>query len=172
MKFSLSRIILLLLLSAAGAIAQMQDVQISATRLKLDETKERPGGPVTITTKEIVYKVTVQNKTFKTLSDIEVKYMIFYEVPHPGTNEKPSDEIHKGSGKLTSIEGNRSATFDTTPIKLSAETLDGGWVYSGGVSHKTKDRVTGVWFRAYAGGKLIGEYANPTTVAKRNDWKE
>ncbi len=153
-------------------VAQAQDLQISATRQKLDETKERPGGPFTITTKEIVYKATVLNRTFKTISDIEVKYMIFYEVPHPGSDERPSDEIHKGVAKLVSIEGNRSATFNTTPIKLSSETLDGGWTYGTGASNKTKDRVTGVWFRAYAGGKMVGEYINPSTISKKNDWKE
>lgn len=36
----------------------------------------------------------------------------------------------------------------------------------------SKDSVAGIWFRAYAGGKLIGEYANPSTVTKKFDWKE
>ncbi|MGB7793244.1 MAG: hypothetical protein WBL39_18765 [Terrimicrobiaceae bacterium] len=55
---SVYRVFVLLLTISAGAVAQFHDVQISASPRKLDEQKNRQGGNVTVTTKEIVYKVT------------------------------------------------------------------------------------------------------------------
>jgi hypothetical protein len=44
--------------------------------------KELPGN-ITITTKEIAYTVTVENRTFKPIDELQVKYMTFYLDPNP-----------------------------------------------------------------------------------------
>jgi Zn-dependent alcohol dehydrogenase len=151
--------------------AQLRDIEIRVARTKLDEAKER-GGNKTITTKEVAYKVTVQSKTFKAISQIDVKYMIFYTAPQAGSTEKPSVLSHQGTETLTNIGGNSSVTFETKPFKLVTEDLDAGWYYTTGGANRAKDAVAGVWIRAYADGKLIGEYANPSTTSKKYDWKE
>ena len=73
---SVYRVFVLLLAISAGAVAQFHDVQISASPRKLDEQKNRQGGNVTVTTKEIVYKVTLENRSFKAAPQLQVKYMI------------------------------------------------------------------------------------------------
>jgi hypothetical protein len=66
MRKSASEVFAILLAISTSAVAQLYDVQISATPRKLDEQKDRQGSNVTVTTKEIAYKVTVENRTFKT----------------------------------------------------------------------------------------------------------
>ena len=161
----------LLLLAVATAPAQMSDVQFNVTRKKLDEQKEREGGNTTVITKEICYKVDVQNRTFKDIPELTVKYMIFYEAPQGGTNEVV-EAFHKGSETITALQGNDKTTFETKPFKLTTEQLDGGWYYTTGAKNKAKDRVAGIWLKAFAGDKMVGEYVNPSTLSKKNTWKE
>lgn len=171
MRKSVSKLLLIFSMVATPAFAQFEDVRLSATPKKLDEQKDRQGN-VTVTTKEIAYTVTVENRSFKTISELQIKYMIFYLDPKPGSTEKPLEAFHKGSETLTDFASNRTLTFETAPLKLVKEELDSGWYYGSGGSGRSKDRVTGVWIRAYANGDLVGEYSNPTTIAKKREWKE
>jgi hypothetical protein len=172
MKNSTLRALLLLVAMATSAVAQLNDIQISASPRKLDEQRDRQGGKVTVTTKEIAYRVTVENRTFKAIPELQVKYMIFYVDPKPDSNEKPIETYHKGSETLTDLASYRTTTFETKPLKLTKEELDAGWYWVGRGSSRTKDRVTGVWIRAYSNGNIVGEYSNPTTVSKKREWKE
>ncbi len=156
---------------AFPAFAQLQDVQITAAKKKLDEQKQR-GENVTVTTKEIVYNVTVQNKRFKTMPEVQVKYMIFLSDEQAGSTERAVATSHRGSEILKDLASNATVTFETKPFKLTTEDLDGGWSYNSGAAARARDKVHGIWIRAYAEGKIIGEYANPTTLSKKNDWKE
>ena len=172
MRNSTFQVFVLLVAIAASAGAQLNDIQISASPRKLDEQKDRQGGNVTVTTKEIAYRITVENRTFKTIPELQVKYLVFYVDPKPDSNEKPIEVCHKGSETLTDLASNRAAAFETKPLKLTKEELDAGWYWTGSVSSRLKDRVTGVWIRAYSNGNLLGEYSNPTTVSKKREWKE
>jgi hypothetical protein len=162
----------LLVLISSCAMGQLFDVQISASPRKLDEQRGRQQGNLTITTKEIAYKVTVENRTFKTMPELLLKYMIFYVDPKPGTDQKPIEAFHTGSEMLHDLASNRATTFETTPIKLIKEELDPGWYWVGSGKSRSKDRVTGVWIRAYSNDKLVGEYSNPTSISKTREWKE
>jgi hypothetical protein len=169
---SVFRVFFLLLTISACALGQLYDVQISASPRKLDEQKNRQGGNVTVTTREIVYKVTLENRSFKNLPQLQVKYMIFYADPKPANNEKPVEAYQTGSETLADLASHRSATFETKPLKLTKEELDAGWYWVGSGKSRLKDRVTGVWIRAYSNGNIVGEYSNPTTVSKKREWKE
>ena len=166
------RVFFLLLPISTCAVGQLHDVQISASPRKLDEQKNRQGGNATVTTKEIVYKVTLENRSFKVVPQLQVKYMIFYADPKPDSNEKPVEAYQTGNETLADLASNRSATFETKPLKLSKEELDAGWYWVGSGKSRFKDRVTGVWIRAYSNGNIVGEYSNPTTVSKKREWKE
>ena len=157
---------------SASAIAQLQDIKISAVPKKIDEQKDRPKGNLTVTTKEIAYKVSVENRTFKTIPQLEVKYIIYYVDSNPGSKEKRIESLRKGSEAVADLAANRTTTFETKPLKLTKEELDAGWYWVGSGSSRVKDRVTGVWIRAYSNGALLGEYCNPTTVAKKNEWQD
>ena len=89
MRKSAPQVFAILVVISTSAVAQLYDVQISATTRKLDEQKDRQGDKVTVTTREIAYRVTVENRTFKTIPELQMKYMIFYVDPKPGSREKP-----------------------------------------------------------------------------------
>jgi hypothetical protein len=172
MNRSLLQLSLILVTLSTSAVAQLYDLQITATPKKIDQQKSRKGEHATVTTKEMAYIVMVENRSFKSFDDLTVKYMIFYADSQPGKSAKPIEAHHKGSEKLSNLTTHRKAQFETAPFKLEKEELDGGWFYHGGGDGRAKDRVTGVWVRAYADGKLVGEYANPSTVAKTREWKD
>ena len=172
MNRSVIQLLMILVAMSSSAMAQLYDVQISATPKKIDQQKSRKGEHATVTTKEMAYIVTVENRSFKTFDELNVKYMIFYADSQPGRTEKPIEAHHKGSETLRNLSTYRKAQFETTPFKLEKEELDGGWYYTSGGDGRARDRVTGVWVRAYANGNLVGEYANPSTVAKNREWKD
>jgi hypothetical protein len=56
---------------------------------------------------------------------------------------------------------------------LDKASLDAGWYFANGASAKSRDKVVGIWFKAFdSAGKQIGEYINPTTLTKKQKWKE
>lgn len=171
MRDIFAQILVGMMLITSLAQAQLQDVQISATRKKLDEQKSR-GSNETVTNTEIAYNVTVTGRSFKPLPDVEIKYMIFYEDAEPGSKEKPTLRHVKGKELVGTLENNRPVTFETSPVKLGKTELDGNWYYGSGASNRAKDAVAGLWFRAYSAGKLVGEYVNPSSLPKKTDWKE
>ncbi len=162
--------LLIILVSAATSGAQLYDVQISVTPKKIDQQKSRKGEHATVITKEMAYIVKVENRSFKTFGELNVKYMIFYADSQPGRTEKPIEAHHKGSETLRNLSTYRTAQFETAPFKLEKEELDGGWYYASGGDGRAKDRVKGVWVRAYVDGNLVGEYANPSTITKSREW--
>jgi hypothetical protein len=172
MSRSVIKLLILLVSVATSAVAQLYDVQISVTPKKIDQQKSRKGEHATVTTKEMAYIVKVENRSSKTFGELNVKYMIFYADSQPGRSEKPIEAHHKGSETLRNLSTYRTAQFETASFKLEREELDGGWYYPSGGDGRAKDRVTGVWVRAYADGNLVGEYANPSTITKNREWKD
>lgn len=155
----------------SSAMAQLSDVDITASRKKLDEQKSHEGDKTSVT-KEVVYAITLESHSFKPLTGLQVKYMIFYQDQQPGSTGKPMTAFHKGVETLAGLGVHETTTFDTTSFKLTTTELDAGWYYASGASGRAQDRVTGVWVRVYSEGKLVGEYANPPGTSKKNTWKE
>ncbi len=167
--FSLIGWMVLGIASSSGALS---DVEIKITRQKLGEEIDRKSSMAErVATKEIVYNIIVQSKTFKQLSNLDAKYMIFYYDSQPGSNSKPTEKSQSGTEKITALAGNRFVEFQTKPLTLTTVTLDGNWYYGSGASNQSKDRVSGVWVRVYSEDKLVGEYASPSSITKR-DWKD
>jgi len=160
-------------LSLSSASAALSDIEIKVTREKLGEEVDRKTSKAErVATKEILYKITIQSKTFKQLSNLEAKYMVFYYDSKPGSNYDPEEKSQSGSEKIIALASNRSVEFETKSITLTSVSLDGGWVYTTGASNKSKDRVSGVWVRVFGeDGTLVGEYANPSSITKRI-WKD
>lgn len=170
-------VLLFLFLASVSAIAPsthaaLADVEIKVARQKLDQDISRKDGDTRVEVKEIIYNVTVQSKTFKTLNDIEVKYMIFYYDSQFGSRERPTEKSQSGGEKIAVLTGNTSVDFQTKSITLTTESLDGNVIWANGASSKSKDRVSGMWIRAFSkDGAVVGEYASPSSVTKR-DWKD
>lgn len=155
----------------SGAFAALPLVEIKADKEKLGEEKSRELNAITINKKEVIYNVSITSKTAKPLSDLEVKYMIFYLDFEPSEPEKPTETSKTGMLAIKNLPGNQSVVLKTDPLTLTSATLDGNKYWVNGASNSAKDKITGVWIRVYMGTELVGEYANPSTIAKRQTWK-
>lgn len=172
MKKIVTTLFSVLLLTSAAALA-LDEVTILPTRKKLDEDKSRPSGPISAKTKEISYTVKVTSRSFAELQGVTVKYNIFYEDSELGSKQAPDVKVISGSEILPTLLTNKPVEFVTKSVELTQQALDPGWYFAGGAKSTSRDKVVGLWFKAFnAEGKQIGEYANPTTVQKKLKWKE
>jgi len=151
----------------------LDDIQIVPTRKKLDEEKARTSSNTSVQSKQIAYSVKVTSRVFKELQNVTIKYNIFYEAAQLGSTAKPEVKTASGSESFPSLLTNKSVEFDTEAVQLDNAALDGGWYFSGGGKSVAKDKVVGIWFKAFdADGKTIGEYFNPSSVPQKRKWKE
>jgi hypothetical protein len=170
----------LFLLLAAAALSLVpatsmgiDSIKILPTPVKLDSSREVNKGNANVETKEIAYTVKVTSSSFSEVTDTTVKYNIFYEVSELGRKGDPDIKLSTGSHLIPSLLTNKSVEFETDRIKLEKTTLDSGWYFGNGASSKTRDKVVGVWFKAFdSTGKQIGEYINPTTLSNKQKWKD
>jgi len=164
-------VLVLTLTIASSARAEMFDVNITTARKKLDEQKSSSGDTTSVT-KEVAYTITLESHSFKPMTGLQVKYMVFYQDQQPGNIGKPITAFNKGTATLAGLGVHETATVDTTSFKLTTTELAAGYYYVSGANGRSQDRVTGIWVRVYSEGKLVGEYANPPATAKKNTWKE
>lgn len=172
MRTFLALIACLLVLAVADAAA-MDDIQMLPTRIKLDDSKKREKGNTTVESKDIAYCVKVTSRSFKEVNDVTIKYNIFYAVADFGSTAEPDVKVSTGSHSFPSLITNKPVEFETDAIKLEKASLDGNWFFSSGASGQARDKVVGVWLKAFdSTGKQIGEYTNPSTVSKKQKWKD
>ncbi len=151
----------------------MHDVSFTASRKRLDYSKERNGVNTVVEEKEIVYTVKATSKSFRDLTDVVIKYNILYEEEEHGSTDKPKVQQLTGKKVFPLMLTNKAVEFDTDAITLSQAKLASNWYFETGASRRAKDRVVGLWFRAFdSEGKLIGEYINPSTLDRKYGWKE
>jgi len=172
MKIIMYAVLVAMSVSGIPALA-MDDVEITAARKKLDSSKDKPAAGITTEEKAIIYVATVENTAFKPLENVTVKYNIFYEDVELGSTAKPVVKSIKGARAFASILRSDKVEFDTEAITLGNDSLGGNYYFANGGESRARDKVVGVWFKAFdAVGKVIGEYANPSTVSKKQTWKD
>jgi len=109
------------------------------------------------------YTVTIQNQSFKDISGVDIKYIVYYKVEQEGS--KVTKEKHQdGSATAAVLQNNGNFVFDTDPIQLVRSQLEGGFYYPNGGRVRARDSITGIWIRLYQGGTMIGEYADPPSL--------
>ncbi|MEI6070696.1 MAG: hypothetical protein WCS31_02805 [Verrucomicrobiae bacterium] len=164
---------LIALVSGPACGLAFDDIQILPARKKLEEDSARTEKNISIKTKQIVYSVKVTNSSFKEIQNATIKYNIFYQDAQLGSKAEPEVRIASGSESFPSLLSNKAVEFDTKAIELSEGKLDAGWYFTGGGKSSSRDKVVGVWFKAFnAEGKQIGEYTNPSSVTQKRKWTE
>jgi hypothetical protein len=162
-----------LLLVGVAESRALDDIKILPTPVKLDSVRETGKGNTNIESKKIAYTVKVTSSSFSEIQNVAVKYNIFYQVSELGQKGDPEVKVSAGSHTFPSLLTNRPQEFETDPIRLDKASLDAGWYFANGASAKSRDKVVGVWFKAFdSTGKKIGEYINPSTLTNKRKWKE
>jgi hypothetical protein len=122
------------------------------------------------------YTVTVENKTFKPLNDMEVKYIIFSKHEKLGVKGPAHKQHDTGTYTIKQIAANDKATFNTSTVELTKATLVGSgntyYYFANGAKPKAQDSLTGLWIRIYQNGTLFAEFANPAVLTTNEQWVE
>jgi hypothetical protein len=58
-------------------------------------------------------------------------------------------------------------TVNTSEIELTEASVNANFIPIRGTRRKVKDDILGIWVRVMKDGKVMAEYANPSTVTKR-----
>lgn len=145
------------------------DFEIHVQPQKLGENSK--SGNTTASAKELwLYEVTVENKSFKPLSGVEVKYVLFYKPEKLGVRTEEKLSRTKGTAPITELRSHEKQTFKTETVELQHTQLINDYYYPTGGRQAAQDRLSGIWIRIFQNGQQIGEYANPTNLM-REKWE-
>jgi hypothetical protein len=152
---------------AHGLVAGNMDLEIHCTPKKLDaDVKKGSDGGVNKTKEHWVYEVTVENKTFKEISSLDVTYVIFYQHEELGVKAAPTPKRQNGNLMIPELKPHEKKSITTGPVELSKSNLVGGWMYPSGAKPGVQDMLSGLALRVYQNGQQFAEYANPPNLAK------
>lgn len=144
-------------------------VQISAQKKHGEVVKGAVGeaGTRAKSTNRQSYVITIQNRTQGELTNLAVDYIVFVE--RQKLAQKKGDEtVQRVTGTKTLDSLAREPQVMTTEVvTLVTENLVGAYHYGSGGRIKSEDSLIGVWVRVSQDGKIIGEYALPTTAMNR-----
>jgi len=122
------------------------------------------------------YSVSVENQGFSDLSDLQVKYIIFYKHEELGVKGPGQMKTRTGTCTIDKIASLDKTSFDTESVTLTKASLVGpvgGYSYFGnGAKSSVADTLTGLWVRIYKDGNLFAEYAYPAGLTSSETWQE
>jgi hypothetical protein len=128
------------------------------------------GGGTNRTKENWVYDLTIENKTFKELDGVEVKYAIFFNKEKLGVKAAPTAEHQNGTITIPVLKPHEKQSFSTDSIELDKANLVGEWHYVNGAKPGAHDTLVGLVVRIFQNGQPFAEYANPTTLL-REKWE-
>ena len=143
------------------------DFEFHAVPRRIDQAaKAGSDGGAAVTKEQWVYDLTVENKTFKELTELEVKYQIFFTKEKLGSKVAAISKRQSGSVSIPSLKSHEKKVVSTTQVELTKQHLVGAYHYVDGAKPNANDALVGVWFRVMQGGQQIAEFANPSNLAK------
>jgi hypothetical protein len=156
--------------AVATAAADNFDVEIRTVAKMVGANQPQNQGHHATSKENWNYDITVENKRFQPLTELQVRYMIFYTTAELGSKEAPLQQHQSGSFSIDALRPQERKGAATTPIELNKSHIVGRRHYTNGGRIKAEDALVGIWVRVYQGGQLIGEYANPSTLS-REQWQ-
>ena len=144
------------------------DLEIHCAPKKLDEkaAKSSSSGTIIASKERWIYEVTVENKTFKDLVNLDVKYIIFFKKDRLGEKGAAQDRRQNGSFTIDLLQSHKKKTFQTRELELNKSKLSVDFYYPSGGKEVAQDNVNGLWLRVYQNGQQFAEFANPSILTK------
>jgi hypothetical protein len=143
------------------------DVEIHCVAKRVDQTvKKASDGGANETKEHWVYDVTIENRTFKELTNLDLKYVIFFKQEQLGVKVPATPRQQSGSFSIDSPKSHEKKSVSTNPVELSKSNLVGNWIYSSGAKPNAQDTLVGLAVRVYQGGQQFAEFANPSTLLR------
>jgi hypothetical protein len=174
-----SRFAIAFLLIALGLLhVDLTQAQLGLSPVKVTATRKRTDVEVKNKSAHLVKKedwiqvVTLENSSSKPLENIEAVYRI-YKIDDSHGAERKDMKLKWTEGKKSFplLERLKKEVFETEPITLETNTLKGGYYYTDGSKSQVRDKVRGFRIKVFENGKLIHDYANPTTLKTSDPWE-
>lgn len=147
--------------------AGFSDLEIHILPKQVDQSGDHSSSGVTFHSSEHwTYDVTIENRSFKQMDGLEVRYVIFYKQEKLASREPPVMRRQKGNIDLGSLKSHEKRSVSTNSVELKKSNLSGDYYYPGNERQKAQDTLSGLWVRVYQNGQQIAEYANPSTLLK------
>jgi hypothetical protein len=142
------------------------DVEIHFNPKQVDADGKTVRGHVNKEKENWAYDVTIENKTFKDLVGVEVKYFVFFRKEKLGEKAAPALQRQAGNTTFDTLKPHEKKVISTSPVQLTKSQLASEWYFENGGRRKAEDVLVGMWVRVYQNGQLFSEYANPSTLLK------
>jgi hypothetical protein len=153
--------------STKAAIGGNFDVEIHCFPRRIDQSvRTASDGGVNQTRERWVYDVTIENKTFRELTNLDLKYVIFFTQERLGLKADPSKRKQIGSFSIDLLKPHEKKSFSTNPVELNSSNLVGHWHYESDAKPNAQSTLVGLAIRVYQGGQLFAEFANPSTLLR------
>ncbi len=133
------------------------DFEVRYTKKKLGEVKQKRNN-TTYETETWAYKVDLRNLSSGSVSDLRVDYWCFRR-EDGGKGRGAARMESSGSTKIEAIPRSASVTFDTSPVDINKQTLDGGFYYADGSKGQQADGMGGMVVRVFKGDKEVFNFA-------------
>lgn len=151
---------------SAPVFAGDSDLEIRCVAKRIDQaTKKASDGGANRTEEHWAYDVLIENKTFKDLTGLEVRYVVFLTREKLGQKAAAAPEQQKGSFMVDLLRSHDKRTFTTDSVELKKSNLVGNWIYSSGAKPNAQDALVGLAVHVYQNGQLFTEFANPSNLA-------
>jgi hypothetical protein len=149
------------------AIAGNFDVEIHCFPKRIDQSvRTASDGGVNQTRERWFYDLTIENKTFKELTNVDLKYVIFFKQEQLGVKAAATPRQQSGSFSIDDLKPHEKKSFSTNPVELNKSNLVGHWHYESGAKPNAQDTLVGLAMRVYQGGQQFAEFANPSTLLR------
>ena len=160
-------LVVALMIAAQSSVAGNFDVEIHCTPKRVDQTmKKASDGGANETKEHWVYDVTIENRTFKDLTNLDLKYVIFFKQEQLGVKAAATPRQQSGSFSIDGLKPHEKKSFSTNPVELNKSNLVGEWIYRSGAKPNAQDTLVGLAVRVYQGGQQFAEFANPSTLLR------
>ena len=143
-----------------------------ATKLA-GETSRKEG--VNLAKEDWAYKVTIENKSFKDLDNVEIKYIIFMQpkMADKGSLKKAPLVRNVGEQKLASLKNFEKFTFETSVVTRTSVQLQPGYVWTSGSGNRgARDLLSGLWVRIFVNGQQVMESVEPPSIKTAEAWEK
>jgi hypothetical protein len=149
----------------ANVTAGDSDLEIHCVSKRIDQnTKKASDGGANRTDEHWAYEISIENKTFKNLAGLEVRYAIFLTREKLGSKAADKPEQQKGSFTIDVLQPHEKKTFTTVAAELKKSNLVGNWIYTSGAKPNAQDALVGLALRVYQNGQVFAEFANPSNL--------
>lgn len=118
------------------------------------------------------YNIQIKNDSDLDLNDLEVEYRYYIFKNQVGADKRSDGNNMRvtGDSTITLLAKRSEIKIETKKTEMKETDLESGYRWANGGKSKSKDQLDGIWIKLYQGDKVIAEFANPSTLPRKEKW--